>query len=148
MIEVTNIKLENDELITELAFGDIGKHTASEIGALARQDIEIYEIHGPFFFGVADMLQSVLRKLTKTPKALILRMREVPVIDSTGIIALESFLAQCRRRKLRLIICEIRKEPRKALEKSGFIEDLGVENIADTVEEAIEQADPCAPPAS
>jgi SulP family sulfate permease len=145
MIEVTNIQLENDELITELAFGDIGKNTASEIGALARQDIEIYEINGPFFFGVADMLQNTLLRVTKTPKALVLRMREVPVIDSTGITALESFLIQCRRRKLRLIICEIRKEPRATLEKSGFIEDLGRENIVDTVEEAVDLADPQPP---
>ncbi|MDR2518392.1 MAG: STAS domain-containing protein [Spirochaetaceae bacterium] len=142
MIEVTDIKLENDELITELAFGDIGKRTASEIGALARKDIEIYEIHGPFFFGVADMLQNTLRKVAKAPKALILRMRDVPAVDSTGISALESFLIQCRRQKMRLLICEIRKGPRAVLEKSGFIEDLGAENILETVEEAIEQAGP------
>ncbi|MDR2536537.1 MAG: STAS domain-containing protein [Treponema sp.] len=141
MIEVTNVKLENDELITELAFGNIEKKTMDEIIALTRKDIEIYEITGPFFFGVADMLQNTLLKVAKKPHALILRMREVPVIDSTGITALESFLIQCRRQKLRLIICEIRSQPRKFLENYGFIEDFGADNIVETLEEAVELAE-------
>jgi SulP family sulfate permease len=137
MIEVTDIKPGNDDLITELAFGNIETHTADSIAALARKDIEIYEIGGPFFFGVADMLQNTLRKVSKAPKALILRMRDVPVIDSTGITALESFMIQCRHRKIRLILCEIRPQPKKALEKSGFLGDLGREHVVDTLEEAV-----------
>jgi SulP family sulfate permease len=137
MIEVTDIKPGNDDLITELAFGSIETHTPGSIAALARKDIEIYEIGGPFFFGVADMLQNTLRKVSKAPKALILRMRDVPVIDSTGITALESFMIQCRHRKIRLILCEIRTQPKKALEKSGFLGDLGKENVVDTLEEAV-----------
>lgn len=141
MVEVTDIKLENDELIAELAFRDLEKKTIDEIIALSRQDIEIYEITGPFFFGVADMIQNILTKVAKTPKALILRMRDVPVVDSTGITALESFLIQCRRRKIRLILCEIRSQPKKVLEKFGFIEELGTANIAETLEEAVDMAE-------
>ncbi|MDR2741361.1 MAG: STAS domain-containing protein [Treponema sp.] len=138
MIEVTDVKPGTDELITELAFGYIEEKTADSIAALVHKDIEIYEITGPFFFGVADMLQNILRKVAKTPKALILRMRDVPVIDSTGISALESFMAQCRHRKIRLILCEIRVQPKKALEKAGFTGELGAGNIADTLEDAVE----------
>ncbi|MDR2071722.1 MAG: sulfate permease [Treponema sp.] len=138
MIEVADVKPGTDDLITELAFGHIEEKTADSIAALVRKDIEIYEITGPFFFGVADMLQNTLRKVAKTPKALILRMRDVPVIDSTGISALESFMAQCQRRKMRLILCEIRMQPKKALEKAGFTSELGAENIADTLEDAVE----------
>jgi SulP family sulfate permease len=138
MIEVTDIKMRNDDLMTELAFGHIGDKTADSISALARKDIEIYEIGGPFFFGVADMLQNILRQVSKAPKALILRMRDVPVIDSTGITALESFMIQCRHRKIRLILCEIREQPKKALDKAGFTADLGAANIAVTLEEALE----------
>jgi SulP family sulfate permease len=141
MIEVTDIKPGNYEIITELAFGDIGKKTKDEIVALSRNDIEIYEITGPFFFGVADMLQNIIQKITKRPHSLILRMREVSAIDSTGITALESFLIQCRHQKLRLIICEIRSRPRKILEHYGFIETLGIANIVDTLDEAIELAE-------
>jgi SulP family sulfate permease len=139
MIEVADIKPGNDDLMAALAFGNIEKKTVDSIEALARKDIEIYEIAGPFFFGVADMLQNTLRKVAKTPKALILRMRDVPVIDSTGITALESFMIQCRHRKIRLILSEIRAQPKKALEKSGFIAELGIENTASSLEEAVEQ---------
>ncbi|MFP3043661.1 STAS domain-containing protein [Treponema primitia] len=101
------------------------------------KDVEIYEITGPFFFGVADMLQHTLRGVAKKPSVFILRMRDVPAIDSTGITALESFLAQCRHGKIKLIISEVREQPRKAMEKAGFIADLGAENIAVTLEAAI-----------
>jgi SulP family sulfate permease len=137
MIEVADVRPGTDDFIAELAFGNVEKNTADSIAALARKDIEIYEIGGPFFFGVADMLQNTLRKVAKPPKALILRMRDVPVVDSTGIAALESFIAQCRHQKTRLILCEIRTQPKKALEKAGFINELGAGNIAPTLEEAV-----------
>jgi SulP family sulfate permease len=140
MVEVTDVKLDNDDLITELAFGNIEKKTVDSIIALSHKDIEIYEITGPFFFGVADMLQNILRKVAKTPQFLILRMQAVPVIDSTGITALESFLIQCRRRKINLILCEIREQPKNILEKSGFISDLGNDCIVSDLEEALERA--------
>ncbi|MDR2397847.1 MAG: STAS domain-containing protein [Spirochaetaceae bacterium] len=141
MIEVTDIQMDNDDLIAELAFGDIGAGTAESIVALSHKDIEIYEITGPFFFGVADMLQKTLRKVAKTPQFLILRMRAVPVIDSTGIAALESFIVQCRRRKIEFLLCELREQPRKTLEKAGFIADLGSERIIPSLEEALALAE-------
>jgi SulP family sulfate permease len=138
MIEVAAIKPGTDDLMAELAFGHIEEKTADSIASLARKDIEIYEIAGPFFFGVADMLQNTVRNLARSPRALILRMRDVPVIDSTGITALESFMIQCRQRKIRLVLCEIRPQPEKVLEKSGFAADIGKENIAPTLENALE----------
>jgi SulP family sulfate permease len=140
MVEVTDVKLDNDDLIAELAFGNIEKKTVDSIIALSHKDIEIYEITGPFFFGVADMLQNILRKVAKTPQFLILRMQAVPVIDSTGIAALESFLIQCRRRKINLILCEIREQPKKILEKAGFISDLGEDCMVSDLEDALERA--------
>ncbi|GHV32859.1 sodium-independent anion transporter [Spirochaetia bacterium] len=106
------------------------------------RDVEIYEITGPFFFGVADMLQNILRKVAKKPSAFILRMRDVPAVDSTGITALESFLAQCRQGKIKLIISEVREQPRHALEKAGFITEIGAGNVAATLEEAIQLTKP------
>ncbi|GMO52037.1 MAG: sulfate permease [Termitinemataceae bacterium] len=139
MVEIANIKLENDDVIASLAYGNIAPKTQDSITALYKKDIEIYEIDGPFFFGVADMLQNTLRQVAKTPKKIILRMRAVPAIDSTGIAALESFLINCRKQKIRLLISEIREQPKKALEKDGFAADLGEENFAQTLEEAVER---------
>jgi SulP family sulfate permease len=140
MVEVSALKMGNSDVMMQLAYGEIGAKTRDQIAALSRQHIEIYEITGPFFFGVADMLQNTLRNVAKPPKILILRMGAVPVIDSTGITALESFVAQCRSQKINLIIAEIQDQPKKALEKSGFIQDLGAEHFIDTINEAIEQA--------
>ncbi|GHT68287.1 sodium-independent anion transporter [Spirochaetia bacterium] len=139
MVEIGTIKSENDDLIAELAYGDIENHAvaANSIKALYQKDIEVFSINGPFFFGVADTLQQVLRGLRKNPKTFILRMQDVPAVDSTGITALESLLTQCRRGKIRLILCEIREQPQKALEKAGFIDEIGKENVLDTLDAAL-----------
>ncbi|MDR2098276.1 MAG: STAS domain-containing protein [Spirochaetaceae bacterium] len=138
MIEIAGIKPQNNEVISALAMGNIEKNTERNIRALHKKDIEVYEIDGPFFFGVADMLQNTLLHLAKAPKTVILRMRAVPAIDSTGIAALESFLMNCRKRKIRLIITEICHQPKAALERAGFAESCGRENFIDTLEEALE----------
>jgi SulP family sulfate permease len=137
MIEIAQIKPQNDDIIAQLAYGEIENKTRESIKALYKKDIEIYEIAGPFFFGVADMLQNTLRNLAKTPKKIVLRMRDVPAVDSSGIAALESFLLNCQKRKIRLVICEVHDQPKKALEKSGYLESLGVNNIFETLEDAV-----------
>ncbi|QQO09858.1 SulP family inorganic anion transporter [Breznakiella homolactica] len=137
MIEVAGVKPGTKDMAAGLVHdtpdtdGPIPEHP---------KDIEIYEITGPFFFGVADILQDTLRGITKTPHAFILRMKDVPAIDSTGIAALESCLAQCRHRKIRLFISEIREQPRRALEKSGFIREIGPDHITETLDDALAAA--------
>jgi SulP family sulfate permease len=138
MIEIGDIHSGNDELVKQLTEHRTGARTEDSIKALAKKDIEIIEISGPFFFGVADMLQGTLLRLSTAPKKIILRMHSVPAIDSTGIAALESFLMNCRAKKIRLILTECSAQPRHALEKSGFIESLGQENVIDTLNEAID----------
>jgi SulP family sulfate permease len=144
IIEVTEIR--NGEKI-----GGIEVGVGATLGAAGEprdklpehpKDVEIYEITGPFFFGVADMLQHILRAVAKKPSAFILRMRDVPAVDSTGITALESFLAQCRQGKIKLIISEVREQPRHALEKAGFIAEMGAGNVTATLEEAIQLTKP------
>jgi SulP family sulfate permease len=139
MVELGGIKSENDDLIAKLAHGDAKNRgaAADSIEALHRKDIEVFSITGPFFFGVADTLQQVLRGVAKKPHAFILRMRDVPAVDSTGIAALESFLSGCRHDKIRLILSEIQEQPRKALEKAGFIEEIGADNIKETLDAAL-----------
>ena len=138
MVEVTGIKPGTKDIREEILLktpegsGTVPEHS---------KYIEVYEITGPFFFGVADTLQRTLRILSKAPHAFILRMRDVPAIDSTGIAALESFLIQCRHQKTALFLCEIREQPMKALKKAGFVAELGKENIADTLKEVLERAE-------
>jgi SulP family sulfate permease len=138
MVEVTNITPGVRSLETEIFRGH-----PEESGAIPAHDknIEVYEITGPFFFGVADSLQHILRGIEKKPRAFVLRMRDVPAVDSTGIAALETFFAQCRHDKIPLILCEVREQPMKALEKAGFAADIGKENIKPTLEQALKHAE-------
>jgi SulP family sulfate permease len=137
MVEVADIKPGGQGIGTEIVYGHPGESAAVPDH---EKNIEVYEITGPFFFGVADALQDTLRRVTKPPRAFILRMRDVPAVDSTGIAALESFLTQCRHHRIRLILCEIREQPRKALEKAGFIDDMGAGNVRKTLEDALNEA--------
>ncbi|MCX7655526.1 MAG: sodium-independent anion transporter [Treponemataceae bacterium] len=105
------------------------------------KDIEIYEITGPFFFGVADILQDTLMTLEKKPRVFIVRLAQVPAIDSTGIAALESFLRYCTKHHITLYLCEIREQPRRALGKAGFIQQLGEEFVCSNLDEALRKAE-------
>jgi SulP family sulfate permease len=138
MIEVAAVRPGAQDIGTEILYGH-----PEEAGAIPdhTKNVEIYEITGPFFFGVADNLQHVLRGVAKKPRVFILRMRDVPAVDSTGITALESFLTQCRNGKIQLILCEVRDQPKKALEKAKFFDEIGVENVRNTLEEALEEAE-------
>jgi SulP family sulfate permease len=140
MVEVADIKPGAKTLGTEIVYGQTHPEEAGRIAARVK-NIEIYEITGPFFFGVADSLQHVLRGVAKKPHAFILRMRDVPAIDSTGITALESFLGQCRHGKIRLVLCEIREQPLEALGKAGFIDEIGIKGLQPTLEDAIAEAE-------
>lgn len=123
MIEVTDVKLE-----TTVPVLDLPDHDAS---------IEIFEITGPFFFGVADVLQDTLDEVSRKPAAYVLRMRDVPAIDATGINALEAFLRKSRKQGARLVLSEVRPQPLAAMEKAGFLDELGMDNVAADVEEAV-----------
>lgn len=101
---------------------------------------EVYEINGPFFFGVADILQDTLAGLEKTPKVFILRMRHVPAIDATGINALRSFNKHCRHHGTTLILSGVREQPAKAIERIGLAAEIGPENLCDDIDGALARA--------
>jgi len=127
MAEVTNIEgiaetEEADELMPQ------------------RRGVAVYEVNGPFFFGAADKLKDVLGEIDKKPKAFILRMRNVPAIDATGIHALEQLALKCRKQGIPLILSEVREQPRSALERSRNAELFA--NRARTLDEALLHADP------
>ena len=98
---------------------------------------EVYEIDGPFFFGVADSLKRVLETLGYTPKVFILRMRKVPVIDATGLHALEEFYLRCKKQNTRFILSGVNPNLEKLLKDSGFYAMIGEENIFDHIDKAL-----------
>ncbi|HOK00161.1 MAG TPA: sulfate permease [Termitinemataceae bacterium] len=139
MVETAEIRPGSPDIGSELVYGPNNEHP-HELPRHAK-DIEIYEITGPFFFGVADILQDTLMTLEKKPRVFILQLAQVPAIDSTGIAALESFLRYCKKHHISLLLCEIREQPRRALEKAGFIQELGEEYLCSTLDEALKKAE-------
>jgi SulP family sulfate permease len=100
-------------------------------------DVQIYEINGPFFFGAAESFTQTMSSVGKFPRVLIVRMRNVPAIDATGMKVLSDIQKRVHQAKGRFIISEIHSQPYIALDGSGFLKELGEENLAPTIEEAL-----------
>ncbi len=95
----------------------------TEAGAAARRarvprDVEVYDINGPFFFGAAEHFKDALRQVRWKPRALILDMAHVPVIDSTGLRALAEVARQSRAEGVTVVVCDLTTAVRRAIEVS------------------------------
>jgi len=102
--------------------------------------VEVYEINGPFFFGVADSLQSVLENVELPPKVFILRMRNVPVIDATGLHALDEFAERCKKRGMKLLLSGVKSHLAEAFVQYGLDKKVGKDNIHPHIDAALARA--------
>ena len=98
----------------------------------------VYEIFGALFFGAANDFLNVVHKEGKN--VLIFRMRNVPAMDISGLEALEEALETCHKRGMTLVLSHVNEQPMKVMEKAGFIEKIGRENICDNIDKALERA--------
>jgi SulP family sulfate permease len=144
MAEVTNIEgitselsdanaTDNPEEITQ-----VRKRRRTLAGRVIPPRVEIYEVNGPFFFGAADKLKDVLGEIDKKPEVFILRMRNVPAIDATGIHSLEQFALKCSHQGITLILTEVRDQPGAALDRAHRADLFA--NRAETLDDALGQA--------
>jgi sulfate permease, SulP family len=102
--------------------------------------VDLYEIDGPFFFGAAETFKSTITSVSRKPKVLIVRLRRVTVLDSTGLAALRDVLMRCRRERTLLILSEVHSQPVVALTGSVFYEELGASNVTGTLAAALDRA--------
>jgi sulfate permease, SulP family len=102
--------------------------------------VEVYEINGPFFFGVADMLKDTLRGVERPPKVFILRMRRVPAIDASGMHALDEFYEKCHRQGTRLLLAGVHAQPMFALMQYGLVDKIGEANLFESIDDALDEA--------
>jgi SulP family sulfate permease len=101
--------------------------------------VETFELRGPFFFGVANLLGDVLDRIGQPPKLFVLVLDQVPMIDATGVGALRNFADRCRRDGTRLALVGLQPAARQALEKMGVIPRNDV-LLAPTFADALEAA--------
>lgn len=102
--------------------------------------VEVYEMDGPFFFGVADTLKNVLGNMEFPPKVFILRMRRVPVIDASGMHALREFYNKCEHGRTVLLLSGVSKSLFKTLKKFGIVDLIGTKHIFPHIDPALKHA--------
>jgi len=99
--------------------------------------VEVFQISGPLFFAVANRLDDVLNQFADPPRAFILRLRLVPLIDSSGVAALRQMISRCTRQGTRVILSGLREQPRAILEQMRLRPDGERLQFADNFAEAV-----------
>lgn len=105
-----------------------------------KKGVEVYEIDGPFFFGIANKFDECMKILGDKPSVRIIRMRKVPFMDTTGLHNLESLYRLSRKEKIRIVLSGVNEEVRRVLGKSELAEQIGADNICSNIQEAVRKA--------
>lgn len=107
---------------------------------LVPEGVEVYEINGPLFFGAAYKFEEALKLVKNPPRVLVIRMRNVPAIDSTGLHILRQIIKENRKRQTIFVLSGVQPQPLKALEQSGLAEKIGKENICANIDASLKRA--------
>ncbi|MDD2382597.1 MAG: sulfate permease [Sulfurospirillaceae bacterium] len=142
MVDVTGIKDRRKDFA--LLLEDDEESLENDENAIAckivPEEVEVYEIDGPFFFGVADRLKNVLDVLKFPPKVFILRMRHVPMIDASGLHALEEFYELCKDNGTTLVLSGVNAHIKIKMRRLGFETQISVQNITNNIDQALLRA--------
>jgi sulfate permease, SulP family len=102
--------------------------------------VTIFRIHGPFLFGATDKIGEIVRKLPELPSIVVLRLRNMTAIDSTGLQALEELADAVHESGRGLILCGALEQPARLMRQSEFEEHVGAGNISPSISAALERA--------
>ena len=142
MIDLSEVQTSRETLI-----GGI-KGDRQEEALKIPEGVLVYEIEGPLFFGTVGKFEIALEKANVNCKVLILRMRNTLYLDAGGIRAIEQCKNACERKGITIILSGIHTQPYLLLEKTGFADRLGRENIFDNINQALSRAGELAASAS
>ena len=134
MIDLSEVQTSRETLI-----GGI-KGDRQEEALKIPEGVLVYEIEGPLFFGTVGKFEIALEKANINCKVLILRMRNTLYLDAGGIRAIEQCKNACERKGITIILSGIHTQPYLLLEKTGFADRLGRENIFDNINQALSRA--------
>jgi SulP family sulfate permease len=138
MAEVTNVTMVTRE------FEEPASGKGDDAGAIFRRKVppgvEVYEINGPFFFGAAEKFKDTLSQISKKPRVLIIRMRNVPAIDSTAMHALRDLIRRTRRDGTLVLLSDVHSQPLIALGRSELLDEIGEDHLFGNVDEALQAA--------
>ena len=137
MTETTHVSVLTDEIEAN-AESDFEVH--NEENLVIPDGVEVYEIDGPFFFGIANKFDDVMASMSDKPKVRIIRMRRIPFIDSTGIHNLRNLISMSHKEDIKIILSGVNDDVRKMLERNGFNELVGKRFICPNINVALEVA--------
>ena len=130
--DIQGIEMNDDE--EELGLLD------DELKEVLSDEILIYEINGPFFFGAADKFLDSIQSLQGPSKVLIIRLRNVPVIDATAVHALNLLQDNCHRSNTTLILSEVNDRPYQVIKRVGLVQEIGRQQVCRHFDQAIARA--------
>ena len=137
MAETTQIKVIAGEI-------DPNEETDAEVHEehlMIPKGVEVYEINGPYFFGIASKFDDIMVNLEKRPKVRIIRMRRVPFIDSTGMHNLQNLCQMSHREGIHIVLSGVQPKVYSVLENNGFCEMLGKDHICPNINVALKKAE-------
>ncbi|HEY8483535.1 MAG TPA: sulfate permease [Longimicrobiales bacterium] len=138
MAEVTNVQAVTREL------RENGDDEQADPKAIRLRSVpagvEVYEINGPFFFGAAERFKEQLGRIANRPQVLILRMRNVPAIDSTGLHALREVIRRSQKDGTLVVLSGVHAQPMVAMERAGLLDEVGHENVFGDIDDALARA--------
>jgi SulP family sulfate permease len=102
--------------------------------------VAIFRIHGPFLFGGSEKLNDIRQLLPTLPQIVVLRLRNMTAIDSTGLQALERLADEVHNSGRSLILCGAREQPARLMRQAEFEKHIGAENICPHITSALKRA--------
>ncbi len=136
MAIVTNVGIITRELKDDDELFDANAITSKKVP----KDVEVFEINGPFFFGAVSKFLDAIRIIETPPKVLIIRMRNVPAVDGTGIHTLEEVYHNVVKKGTQLILSGVHIQVPMVLEQSGFLKIIGVQNVLGNIDDSLDRA--------
>lgn len=136
------IKFSNVSILTNNIDGNgNGKDKDAIVNFTIPENVEVFEIAGPLFFGAAYKFKDAMRFIEKPPKVLIIRMRQVPIIDATGIRTLEEVYKESKKRGTKLILSEVHSQQViKELQDARLLFSIGKGSVTNTFQEALSKS--------
>ena len=102
--------------------------------------VVLFRLEGPLFFAAAEKLEFALRAHTGKPRIIILRMRHVPMMDATGMKALEVAWEKMHRDGVAVLVTAIQPQPMKVMFESGLADRIGMDNFCPDIDDALNRA--------
>ncbi|MGL4806486.1 MAG: STAS domain-containing protein, partial [Bacteroidales bacterium] len=127
-------------LVTESIDPSAGTDLNIEEKIIIPKGVEVYEIDGPFFFGIANKFDEQMSVIGVKPKIRIIRMRHVPFIDSTGLQNLKTLTENSKKENIKVLLSGVNDHVKQAMEQTGFLDSFGRENVFSNINETLEEA--------